>query len=42
MQVCKAAFETRTHFREQLPELVENIVESCYDKECFEHVEGEM
>lgn len=42
MQVCKTGFETRTHFREQLPELVENIVESCYDKECFEHIDAEL
>jgi len=42
IQVCKAGFETRTHFREQVPELVENIVESCHDKECFEHVDAEL
>jgi serine O-acetyltransferase len=42
VQECKAGFETRTHFREQLPGLVENIVESCYDKECFEHIDAEL
>ena len=42
VQVCKAGFETRTHFREQLPGLVENIVESCYDKKCFEHIDAEL
>lgn len=42
IQVCKAGFETRTDFREQLPALVENIVESCYDKECFEHIDAEL
>jgi serine O-acetyltransferase len=39
---CKAGFETRTVFREQLPRVVENIVESCHDKECFEHIDAEL
>ena len=42
IKACKAGFETRTVFREQLPRVVENIVESCHDKECFEHIDAEL
>ncbi len=42
MQVCKTGFETRTQFREQLPKIVENIVDSCYDEECFEHIDSQL
>ena len=42
VKVCKAGFETRTVFREQLPRAVENIVESCHDQECFEHIDAEL
>ena len=42
LQVCEAGFDTRKHFREKLPGLVENIVESCYDRECFEHIDAEL
>ncbi|HUT72641.1 MAG TPA: serine O-acetyltransferase EpsC [Desulfatiglandales bacterium] len=39
---CKAGFETRTEFREQLPEVVENIVRSCHEQDCFEHIDAEL
>ncbi|MDY6838473.1 MAG: serine O-acetyltransferase EpsC [Thermodesulfobacteriota bacterium] len=41
LEVCKANFETRTSFREQLPEVVDSIVASCTDKACFEHINAE-
>jgi serine O-acetyltransferase len=42
MEVCRTGFETRTQFREQLPKIVNNIVDSCYDKECFEHIDSQL
>lgn len=42
MQICRTGFETRNRFREQLPKLVENIVDSCYDEECFEHIGSQL
>jgi serine O-acetyltransferase len=32
----------RGDFRKQLPHIVENIVESCYDETCFNHVQAEL
>ncbi len=42
VEVCKANFESRTSFREQLPRVVESILESCSDKQCFEHINAEL
>jgi len=42
MQECKAGFESRTRFRGELPGVVDRIVESCYDEQCFEHVDAEL
>jgi len=42
MEVCKAGFESRTRFREQLPSVVDRIVESCHDEKCFEHIDAEL
>jgi serine O-acetyltransferase len=42
MEICKAGFESRTRFRDQLPSVVDRIVESCYDEKCFEHVDAEL
>jgi serine O-acetyltransferase len=42
LKACKTGFETRTQFREQLPNIVENIVESCHDDACFEHIDAEL
>jgi serine O-acetyltransferase len=39
---CKTGFETRMAFREQLPEVVENIVGSCHEQDCFEHIDAEL
>ena len=37
-RACKTGFETRSTFHEQLPEVVEDIVENCHDESCFEHI----
>lgn len=42
LQVCKTSFQTRTSFRGRIPNVVDQIVESCSDKECFEHVDAEL
>jgi len=42
MRVCKTGYETRVRFREQLPKVVKNMVESCYDEKCFEHIDAEL
>jgi len=42
MQICKTGFKTRIKFRKQLPEIVRNVVESCYDKGCFEHIDAQL
>ncbi len=42
VKLCKTEFETRSRFREHLPKAVEDIVRSCYDKECFEHIDAEL
>jgi len=42
LQVCKASFQRRTSFREQIPDVVDQIVDTCNDKECFEHVDAEL
>jgi len=42
LKVCKTGFETHTQFREQLPSIVETVLESCQDEECFEHIDAEL
>ena len=42
LKVCRTGFETHTAFREQLPSIVENIMESCHNEECFEHIDAEL
>jgi serine O-acetyltransferase len=42
LQVCKTGFEIHTQLREHLPGIVDDIVESCHDKECFEHIDAEL
>ncbi len=42
VEVCKAEFETRTRIREQIPSIVDDIVDSCHDKACFEHIGAEL
>ncbi len=35
---CKTEIEADRHFREEIPGIVENLVNSCSDGECFDHV----
>ncbi|MBW1897359.1 MAG: serine acetyltransferase [Deltaproteobacteria bacterium] len=42
MEVCQTGYETRSAFREQLPAVVDSIVESCHDEKCFEHIDAEL
>lgn len=42
MEICKAGYESHTWFRDQLPSVVDCIVESCHDEKCFEHVDAEL
>jgi serine O-acetyltransferase len=40
--VCRIDHEARGHFRDQVPGIVEKILESCGDRGCFEHVHAEL
>ena len=42
IEACKANFESRMEFREHLPHVVEDIVGSCQDNQCFEHIQAEL
>jgi serine O-acetyltransferase len=42
LEACKVGHETRGHYREQIPAIVEGIVDSCQDKGCFEHIHAEL
>ena len=42
MEICRTGLETRKEIRKQLPAIVDNITQSCYDKECFEHIDSEL
>jgi len=35
---CKTEIETDRHFREEIPAIVEKLVVSCSNGECFDHV----
>ncbi len=35
---CKTEIETERHFREEIPRVVEKLVNSCANGECFDHV----
>jgi len=41
-QVCKTEFESHIRSREELPKIVDDIVDSCYDEKCFEHINAEL
>lgn len=41
-QRCEQEFESRIRFREELPKIVEDIVESCTASDCFEYVNAEV
>ncbi len=38
---CRIDAESLNRFKEQLPDITENIIESCYDKACFTHIDYE-
>ena len=38
---CRIDAESLSRFKEQLPDIAENIIESCYDKACFTHIDYE-
>lgn len=42
LETCRLGYETREHFREGIPAIVEGIVDSCKDKGCFEHIHAEL
>jgi len=42
VEACKTGFNIRTDFRKQLPSIVDDVVSSCYDEACFEHIHAEL
>lgn len=42
LKVCKTGFKSHAQFRKQLPDIVENIMQSCQDEACFEHINAEL
>jgi serine O-acetyltransferase len=38
---CKIEAEEQSHFKKQLPDITESIIDSCDDQECFTHVDYE-
>ncbi len=38
---CKIDAESLTRFKQQLPDVAENIIKSCYDKESYTHIDYE-
>jgi serine O-acetyltransferase len=42
LELCRTGFESRAEFRKQLPATIDNIMESCHDRECFEHIDYEL
>ena len=42
LEACQTEYETRRTFREQLPAVVDSIVESCHDEKCYEHIGAEL
>ncbi len=38
---CRIDAESLNRFKEQLPDIAENIIESCYDKACYTHIDYE-
>ncbi|WAC08475.1 MAG: serine acetyltransferase [Thermodesulfobacteriota bacterium] len=41
-QVCETGYRSHQHFREELPKIVEDIVETCNSGECFEQMYSEV
>jgi serine O-acetyltransferase len=42
VEACRARIETHAGYREQLPKIVENVLGSCDDEACFEHIDAEL
>ena len=42
VEACKVGHARRGRFREQIPGIVDSIVNSCQDKTCFEHIHAEL
>jgi serine O-acetyltransferase len=42
VETCKVGDQTRGHFRQQIPRIVDSIVDSCQDQGCFEHINAEL
>jgi len=38
---CRIDAESLNRFKEQLPDIAENIIESCYDEACYTHIDYE-
>jgi serine O-acetyltransferase len=38
---CKIDAESLTRFKQQLPDIAENIIKNCYDKESYTHIDYE-
>ncbi len=38
---CRIDAESLTRLKEQLPDITETIIESCYDKSCYTHIDYE-
>ncbi|MBW2237732.1 MAG: serine acetyltransferase [Deltaproteobacteria bacterium] len=38
---CRIDAESLNRFKEQLPDIAENIIKSCYDKACYTHIDYE-
>ncbi|HPD60848.1 MAG TPA: serine acetyltransferase [Thermodesulfobacteriota bacterium] len=41
-QVCETGYQSHQHFREELPKVVEDIVDTCRSGECFEQLYSEV
>jgi len=41
-QLCETSVKDHVRVREELPKIVDEIVESCYDEQCFEHINAEV
>jgi serine O-acetyltransferase len=41
LEQCKAEIETKKQFRENIPKIVEALVQSCNTEDCFDHVDLE-
>ena len=40
-EACPKEHPTSSDFRSRLPHIIDQVVETCYNNACFEHVEAE-